>query len=249
MTLALESCVNYPENDTGLAGGAIDVNTLVTSWTDPNGTKLQAVSTSAGDTAQIDMVVRRRTTTGAIGNMDTKDLNGVTPVILTPDAVPYTERFLSVAIATPSFGVLTISNPDSPFTTYLSWDGQLWTKVRRLFIDAFASTAIVTRYDKTFWHHLNDVGTSAVSPIFRLTADPSAKIKQGVHTSLNDSATIANRLTAPAGVTFVDDNVDQAGPADITPGDKQGVWWEMTAAANNPALNSTFTSQVTFQTV
>src|SRR5205807_2385776 len=86
------------------------------------------------------------------------------------------------------------------------------TSTRRLFYDSSSDPSVQKiRYEKFFLkntHGTLQLNAAAV----KLTADPSATIRIGCAPSKGDSATVTNRLTAPAGVTFVDDNVSQSVP-------------------------------------
>ena len=65
-----------------------------------------------------------------------------------------------------------------------------------------------------------------------------------------DTATITNRVTAPAGVTFVDDNVAQNVPTNaLASAETIGVWWEENLPANDFAHRTTFTSQLSGTTI
>jgi len=127
--------------------------------------------------------------------------------------------------------------------------GSSW-RLYRMFQSSYSLAASpVTFYDKMFWKNKNTT-FAAIAPVYRLTADPQAMIQQGIHTSIDDSATIANRLTAPGGVSFVDDNVDQTGP-DLAGGNThaQGLWIQMTVPSGHAATKSTFTTQITAGTI
>jgi len=105
------------------------------------------------------------------------------------------------------------------------------------------------RYQKLFWRNAN---TDTLSTgVVRLAADPSALIKQGVglviHTGTEDNLSSVNRFIAPAGITFVDDAVDQNLPGSQVLGAGHGisVWIEQTLAIAAAALTSTFTTRLT----
>jgi hypothetical protein len=103
------------------------------------------------------------------------------------------------------------------------------------------------RYEKSFWRN-GDATLTLLSPSVLLTADPAAKIRIGVAATYGDTATIANRLTAPAGITFVDDNIAPTMPSGgIAAGGAIGVWEEQTLAINDVAQTSTFTEQLSGQ--
>jgi hypothetical protein len=98
---------------------------------------------------------------------------------------------------------------------------------RRLFYNAVAdSVAVKIIYDKFFFRNDNGVDTIP-TPIFSMT-DPSGLIRFGLAAALNDVLTTTDRLTAPSGITF------GTGPqpvSSLTPGDRIGVWVEITIPA------------------
>ena len=244
------NALNVPQNDTGTAGGGQDTLSPLSGWqADPLGNNLQMGTNDALDTTQSVTVKSRNSINGEL-RTQTAVLTGTTFVNLS--TLSTTERILSVSVSAVTDSDLQVQKASTPFTNYVTITSATTGALRwsRVFPNA-ASDASVTlvRYDKTFWKNADAL--TAISPTYRLTADPAAIIFQGIHTSKNDSATIANRLTAPAGITFVDDNVDQVGP-DLATGDVMGVWWQQTATAGAGPItsaNSQFTSQLTVQSI
>src|SRR3979411_2268578 len=106
-------------------------------------------------------------------------------------------------------GTVTFRRQPAGATIYVIPIGERGTSA--LFKRSASGSGILIRYDKIFWRN-NHATLTLNSALIRITADPDARIRQGIHTSTGDSATIANRLTAPGGITFVDDNIDQAVP-------------------------------------
>lgn len=238
--LKSRACANYVENDTATAGGAVDGSEEVSVGVLAADDDLEALSSNAGDTTQL-VTVRTRVSSGLIADK-TATLNGTTAVDLTP-LTPLVNRVLRVTVDALT-GTLTVRRRPGGATVVTVEGGESLIASRRLFSNANDSGGGL-KYDKSFWRNAHAT-LAAVSPVYRLTADPSAKIRQGIHTSKNDTVTIANRTTAPGGVTFVDDNVDQTG-SDLVPTDAQGVWWELTATGG--PLESSFTSQITVASI
>jgi hypothetical protein len=103
------------------------------------------------------------------------------------------------------------------------------------------------RYEKDFWRN-GDGALTLLSPSVLLTADPAVKIRIGVATAYGDTVSVANRLTSPAGITFVDDGVAPTMPSGgIAAGSAIGVWIEQTLAINDVAQTSTYTTQLSGQ--
>jgi hypothetical protein len=184
-------------------------------------------------------------------------LNGTTPVPITfPSGDNIVDRLIAAQVEVNSAGQCTIEDTGSVArfqagTQFSGNTGRYYTTSHRLFVNAFSSAAGVTRYGKVFWH--NQVGSTftGISPTYRLTADPRTRIRQGISATLNDSAVATPRTTAPAGITFVDDNVDQIG-ADLAGGDvRQGVWIEFASTPSDPIapFADSFTTQITVSSI
>jgi hypothetical protein len=131
------------------------------------------------------------------------------------------------------------AGPPDATTTYTVAKGLVTSftivEVRRLFVNVPtppAAGAQVKYYDKM--HFRNDGGDLFTGVQLSLV-DPSGKVKFGVAADgINDSATIANRLTAPAGVTF--DTVPVALP-NLDGGDAIGIWVELTRDPGDPEID------------
>lgn len=242
--------VNVPQNDTSTVGGAIDSASPLVAWQgDPGGFSVRVSGGTGLDTGVNVTVKARSQNTGKI-DTDTKAV-GPSPISLNGLNAP--ERILSVSFSAATDGdPITIAKDATPFTVYISLNPITATSRRwsRVFPNAYSDAVVTTtRYDKTFW--LNADALTALGPTYRLSADPAAIIQQGIHTSKNDTVTIANRLAVPGGITFVDDNIDQVG-SDLATSDVQGVWWQQTATAGAGPVttaNSQFTSQITVASI
>lgn len=237
--LVLWSSANIPTDEVSTAGGAIS--------TTARPTLVQLTATSTVDYVSSAADTRTVTTTGrdATGSIvtETKTLNGTTTVTGTQSF----ERVLSVVLsATNGSNTVTVTQHSNSAT--IATIGPNETTRHIAFQQSFSSTSIKNYYEKHFWKNNNGSLTLTVAAV-KLTADPSAVITIGCATALNDSGTVTNRLTAPAGVTFVDDNISQSVPTgQIAAGSAIGLWIDMTLAANNAALKSSFTTQLSGQT-
>lgn len=240
------SCANQGETDSSSIGGAEDTTTAIGFDSDPTGIKYDIRFSGSGVSTL--NTIRYRDQPGLIQTATAN--NSTTAATWVQFTMGTGYRILSWALTAPSSGTYDLgydTGTPSLSTIIASLDQITYPayKMRRLFIAANASDSIAkTYYDKTFWHNHN-VGT-LLTPTYRITADPGVMIRQGLVSTLNDTGT--NQRTgggAPAGVTFVDDNIDQVG-LDLPSGSGQGIWWEMAAVISNPAKNTSFTSQVTF---
>lgn len=227
--------LNMPENDTGVSGGGIDVNTLIEFTDMAANDTVRAVSTAAGDTMVCS--VTGRTAAGAIVT-DAITLAGTTPVAGTT----VFERILKVSLASAPAGAVTVERNVTPFTDIVVIPiGK--TGVRRMFYNSSSQATATVLYEKIFFKNENATLTLTAAKT-KLTADPSTKIKIANAAAVNDTVSVANRLTVPAG-TFVDDNVDAAVPGDaLAAGAAIGVWAEFSLAAGNAPIRSTFTVEL-----
>jgi len=234
--------LNRPDDDVTLTGGGIDIDhrTVFTQMT--ANSNLEVVSSNAGDTTQ-SFTVKGRNAAGVIVT-GTGTLNGTTAVAV-PNG-PY-ERILRFFIGADATGTVTLRNTAA---------GTTWGTVppaergfHSAFYDSASEAAIAIRFHKVHWRnsHATLTGTNAK---VRLSADPDARIRQAIETAKGDTTTIANRKTTPAGVTFVDDNVDQTVPTgNLAAGENIGVWYEQNLPASDTVHRTTYTSQLTVTTV
>jgi hypothetical protein len=230
--LLLFASANMPTDDTSTSGGARSATSRPTQdqWS------ANAVAAVVSDGAD----VRTVTITGrlASGVIDTEvlTLNGATEVV----GAKTWERILS-AVASATSGTRTITvRQGSGGATRSTITPNETTRIIG-FRNAASGASGKVYYEKYFWRNTN--GTNALlTALARLTADPSSKVRIGLAPSKGDSASQTNRLTTPATVTFVDDNVDQACPGtDLGAGEEIGIYAELTLAANDAALKSSFT--------
>lgn len=248
--LAARACANFAvENDTSTAGGAMTTSTGYDIVSDAGGGAqgYEVLSSAPADNTQ-NVITRMWLDVGTLSQSSVL-LNGTTAVSV--GGINAT-RVVHLDIDAAYTGTITLRvKPAGATIATLTLGPGIYTEtaVTRMFIFAFSTVAGITRYDKMFWVNSNATLT-AISPVYRLTADPQTRIRQGVSVSVNDSATIANRVTAPGGITFVDDNIDQTG-GDLPSASKQGVWIEFASTANDPnaPFASSFTTQITVNSI
>lgn len=235
--LKFYQAANMPEDDVSVVGGAINTAGEVEFTPLAANDSIEALSDNAADT--MNLTVTGRDASGAIVS-ETVALNGTTVVPFTTLGV--IERILKIVLGASAAGNVTVRRAAAGPTIKVLAPGI--TSTRREFYDSASDVSATTRYEKFFAKNTN--GTSTLNnAAIKLTADPSAVIMIGVAPAINDVATSTNRLTAPAGVTFVDDNVSQAVPgAALAAGDAIGIWAEMALNAGAAALKSSFTTEL-----
>ena len=167
-------------------------------------------------------------------------MNGVTPVT-NPTA---NERYLNAIISAPAVGTVTVSSLGAGLPVIATiLPGEVG--VQLLWGNSTSQAVARTLYDKIHWENTNGVDT-LIGGIVTLVSDPLGEIMQGVALAINDSATIANRTVAPAGVTFVDDNITQniPGGGSLGPNDSIGVWFSLFLPAFEDSAKAQFVSAI-----
>lgn len=236
------SCTDYGEDDTDTTGGAVDNSTGVEIQNDVGGVyEILSDADASGAT----VTVRHRTPDGPIREDVLSVSTTPTPIFGVGNNSDRLLKIHSSAI----LGATTIRSQTGPITIAvidtLSVNPTIRAQ-RRLFPNSAASyTQQKIFYDKTFWRNFS--GDTMISPRYQLSADPDSLIKHGIALSIGDSVS-TDKNVAPSGIIFVDDGVDQNGN-DLGGGQAQGIWWEMTAAIQNPPVKSFFTSQVSYQSI
>lgn len=234
--LKLYAAASRPTDDESTSGGAIDTSCVLSITQPAAADQLRARSSNGGDT--MELTITFRNAAGEITE-ETKNLTGTSNVTFDGTA----ERILSVSLASAPSGNVTIERNTAPNAEVVVIPiGK--QKASILFIDSASDTDPTVRYEKVFWK--NEHGSlSLTNATIELTADPSSSIKIGVEESLNGTDTVEDRLTAPDGISFVDDSVLVGVPDDVLPaGDAIGVWIEMSRGAAAAALKSTFTTRL-----
>jgi len=229
-----------PEDDASTSGGAIDTQNR------PEMTQLTANSVIAAVSDGAD--TRTLTVTGrlATGAIDTEALvlTGAVEVV----GAKTFERILKLVLSgTDGARTVTVKQGSGGATRATIGPNEL--SRNGMFLKSASEASPVSRYEKFFWKNTNASLTLNDAEV-ELTADPAGKIKIGLATSKDDSGSVANRKSAPGGISFVDDNVAIAVPTDtLAAGEAIGTWMEQSLLADDAAQKTTFTTQVSGTTV
>mgnify|MGYP001580337792 CR=1 FL=1 len=223
---------SYPEADTGVSGGAISLTTQLKKFTQAANTAPKAASSSAGDTTQT-LTLVGRDAAGVI-QTEVKTLTGTTQVVFTTTFAYLLKATLSATCA----GTVTVYMNDG--TTVIVAVDIGFTKQIAEFYASESEAAQAVRYEKEYWKNTHGTLTLQAANL-KLTADPAAKIKIGVESSADQQVT--NRKTAPASVTFVDDNLDIV-LTTLAAGASKGFFLEQTLAASDTAFKNTYTTEL-----
>src|ERR1051326_2547962 len=216
--LVCYAALNRPQDDVSTAGGGIDADHRVafTQLAAPH--TLEALSSAGGDTTQVLTVVGRDSTKSRV--TATVTLTGTSAAALSP--LTTFERILTVSLSADTTGTVTLRVSSAGATVGTIPPGERGFDCS--FINSVNSGTGTVRYSKQFWK--NNSGTDALlSSQVVLTDDPQSSILIGVAAALNDTASIANRNTAPSGIAFVGTNTAQSVPGGmVPPGSAIGVW-------------------------
>ncbi len=238
--LLLFGAASRPEDDTSTGGGAVDLLSRP-EFTDFAANAVAAVISDGAATRTV--TVSGRLATG-VRDTEVLTLNGATEVV----GAKTWERILKV-VASATSGTRIISLKQGSGGTVRATIPLNETTAYRMFIDSASATGIVIRYEKGFWRN-NHATLSLLSAQVTLTADPAARVRIGLAGSVGDSVTITNRTTAPASITFSDDNVALGVPGtNLAAVTNIGMWVELNLPANDPAQKNTFTTKLAGSTV
>ena len=233
--LILYGVASIPIDDASTTGGAIDL-TVRPVFTQFGSSAKLSLTSDGTDTRLVDVV--GRLASGAIAT-ETVTLTNAVEVL----SVNTYERIESVKAQTTSAS-RTVTLKQGAGGSTIATIPVNEKGVYMFFQRSASSGSITDRYEKAFWKN-TDATLSLLGAQVTLTADPAAKIKIGLATAVDDSGTVANRTTAPGGVSFVDDGVAQNVPGtDLAAGSAIGTWVNEHLAANDAAQKSTFTTQL-----
>lgn len=228
--LVLVYAASRPDDDTSTVGGAKDsaARPLDSQFT---GDAVVAVVSDGADTRTL--TVEGVTSTGLI---DTENivLNGTT------EAVGSTTWSV--------IGRLTLDTPDASRTVTVRQGSGGTTRHtlnpnetlgRAQFWESISSDSAKVYYEKCFWEN---TGADALnSADVEETLDATGDYAMGLAATKDDTATEANRLTAPSGVSFTSGSQSVPGGA-LLAGEAIGVWFRLSLSASQAAAADTFES-------
>ncbi len=241
--LVAYNSLNRPEDDVTLTGGGRDPDVRPDFVQLAADDDIEVVSDNAGDTTQV-VTVDGRDATGAFVTA-TATLNGTTPVILSP-ATQF-ERVLSISMDSDAVGIVTVRRSVAGALIFDIPVGERGSAA--FFINSASAAGAVTRHEKFFWRNAHATLTLSAAQV-QLTADPANRIRVATETAKDDVTTVANRLAVPAGVTFVDDSVQQSVPGNqLEALTDIGIWVEQALLAADAPIKDTFTHELAGTTV
>lgn len=238
---------NMPDTDAALNGGAIDTLRNVDFTQIAANDDIEVISSAAGDTQNC--TITGRNAAGQVVS-ETKALTGLTAAIFSTLGV--IERVLTVELASAAIGTITVRRSVAGLTLRTIPVG------RRGFMALFrkaASDPVSVRnyYTKMFWRN-GHATLSLLAALVKQSADPDARITHLLANAVNDAATVADRVTAPAVGNTQDpdtfDDTDKAVPGtDLAATAAIGVWLRLQLPAADPPHRSTYDTQLTGSSV
>ncbi len=236
--LVAYAAASRPEDDASTTGGAIDPSMRVSFTQLAANDTLRAFSSSAGDTTQT-LTVRGRNAQGELVEC-TAELNGTDLIPLSPTTT--FERVIDAVLDGVCVGDVVLERVTGGTDVGIIPPGEIG--FTQLFISAASESSQAVRYEKCFVK--NNHGTlSLTQAVVQCTADPAGKIEVGLSATKDDTATVANRKTAPGGISFVTENTPIAVEDDVLmAGEGVGVWVKQTLDAADSPVRSSFTVQV-----
>jgi len=240
-----------PVADTTTSGGAIDVEYRVVFTDIASADDIEMVSAGA-DTATCTIVARDA---GGTSVTQTENLNGTTAVIfntLSGDGI--VTQVQSFSMTSDASNVVTVRRSVGGTTIATIPAGE--RGFIRLFRNLSSDTSAVTAYEKIFWKNTHAT-LSLLSAIIKENADPTALVTFALEDAVDDTTSVANRLTAPAagdlasgGFTSSDQALTtiDAATADLAAGVAIGVWIKLSLAADNAPIENTYTTELSGST-
>jgi len=233
--IVIYSSQNMPLDDSSVAGGSINSGIRVVFEDVTNTGVITAFSSSALDTGNITVV--GRDVVGIITN-DTFQLNGTSPVAGTQNF----ERIISCSVDNISSGNISISGNIFLGSIYQNESG-----FTRPFYNATANPnggADKVLYEKVFIKNNNTTNALLDATVQEISSGLYSKIQFGLEKGQNYNESVANRLTAPTGVTSYGSGISGVSNTNISPLDAQGVWLKFDLNAGDSAQDSFYQLQI-----
>ena len=218
-----------PFDNSSYAGGNINSSGLRVYFDISYTGQVVAYSNSTSDTGILS-IYGRVNTTGILVN-ETIQLSGTTPVYSTNSF----QRFSRITNSTQAIGTITVSGIG---TIPIGEVG--FTKA---FINAESPVDGIpgqTLYEKVFYKNNNTSSTLLNAYIEEQQAGLYNIVEFSLENSLNHNESIANRLTAPTGVSVYSNSSLDVPSTNIGALQAQGIWLKMTVLPDNTSGNNSF---------
>jgi hypothetical protein len=242
--LVIYGSANMPEADSGAAGGAIDTGVRVVpdsaSLFNTLNDTVEILSSNAGDTTQT-VTVYGRNAAGVPVN-EPLSLNGTTVV----NGATTFERIEKIVVDAAHSGTITVRKATGDTTIVLIETGVL--TIRRPFINVSADVSGGSArvfYEKVLYKN-NNGSNALLTATVDEDADPEAQLEFALEDAVNDNESVANRLTAPTGITGdgFSSTIKAVPGTDLAAGAAIGVWLKLSLPAGDPATKTTYTLEL-----
>jgi len=246
--LVFYNSANMTTDSSSTTGGAIDTlrRPDFTQMSQTETVKVQSSSTSDNFAAGTTVTITGRLADGSLAS-ETLSLTSGQNWNANPKTTSNSyERILKVEMSQTGTGTFTISGTTSltTFRTIPAGERGFQAMFQQL---ASSTTGATNWYEKIFVKNTNG-SLALTSATVTINADPQGVFTFWLAASLNDSATVANRTTAPGGSSFNTGPQNVANSQNLSSGSAQGIWLKLALAQNNAALRSTLTLELDGQT-
>jgi hypothetical protein len=247
--LVLFASANMPDDDASTAGGAIDLLRRLDFTQLAADDDVEAISSNAGDTMNLTITARKPDGTVVA---ETKALTGTTAAIFA--TIGTVERILKAELASAPAGNVTVRRSVAGATVRVIPAGErgFVAMFRKLAADV-ASGSTRNFYAKGFWKNTHAT-LALLTAMVKQNADADARITHLLASAVDDTNTVANRVTAPGAAitqdpdTF-DDNDKTVPGTDLAPDTAIGVWFRMQLPAGDTPHRYSYVTELTGQSV
>jgi hypothetical protein len=233
--LVFYNSANMPTSDSGTAGGAID------TLRRPDFTQMAAndtvrfKSSSSSDTTQTGTITGRKAD-GSLAS-ETLTINGTSNVTF---ANTY-ERILKFELSATCVGTVTLERVTGSVLIRTVPVGE--RGFQAIFQQCASDPSTQQDFYEKFFIKNTNGSLALTSAVVKENADPSGVITFLLAGSLDDSATTTNRKTSPGG-SFDSAAKNVPNSQNLSAGSAIGVWLDLTLAAGNAALRSSWTGEI-----
>lgn len=240
MSIAASDLVFYNSaamtvDSSSTTGGAIDPLRRPDYTQISSAEKIDIHSSSSGDTTQT-VTLTGRKADGTIAS-ETLNLTGTSTV----NGANTYERLLKVELSATCAGTITVVGHTSATTFRLIPIGE--RGFQAVFQQLASDPSVQTDwFEKIFIKNTNG-SLALTSSVVKENSDPSGVITFALAAAIDDTATTTNRVTTP-GLTFNSSNKNVPNSQNLSSGSAIGVWLDLTLAAGNAALKTTWTGEI-----
>jgi len=237
--LVLVGCANHAEDDASAQGGAISKGKLL-FFSTGDISAVDEIEVLADDAISATITITGRSAVGA-QITEAVVFAGETGPKTTTLAFERVEKVRVTGGALPADATVTLMKEAGDveilklYGSSVSPSGTAVTQVRKMFLGAaIPVSGSNTYYEKAYWLNAHDVD-ALTSPRVKEFADPVGVFSFALETAADGSTSIANRLTAPTGLSF--DSADKDfSPGTLAAGSAIPVWVKLVlSSALSPA--------------